>query len=69
MATKETIDMLAKNSFVDTLHDKQLQVRVKQTGPHNEQETLVQLNWAKAFPMRGFFEDIDANTYITDTLL
>ncbi|ROT67655.1 hypothetical protein C7M84_014239 [Penaeus vannamei] len=49
MATEETIDMLAKDSFVDALNDKQLQVHVKQAGPHNIQEALVRAAEFEAF--------------------
>jgi len=49
MATEETIDMLAKDSFVDALNDKQLQVHVKQAGPHNVQEALARAAEFEAF--------------------
>lgn len=41
VATEETTDMLAKNSFMDVLYNKQLQVHMKQAGQHNVQIALV----------------------------
>lgn len=40
MALEDTVDMLAKDWFVDTLQDRQLKIHVKQAAPKNVQEDL-----------------------------
>ncbi|MPC59679.1 hypothetical protein E2C01_053705 [Portunus trituberculatus] len=40
MATEDTVDMLAKDCFVDTLQNRHLQIHVNQVAHRNVQETL-----------------------------
>ncbi|MPC53654.1 hypothetical protein E2C01_047552 [Portunus trituberculatus] len=39
-AKEDTVDMLAKDCFVDTLQDRELQIHVKQVAPRNVHEAL-----------------------------
>ena len=49
MASEDTVDMLAKDSFVDALQDRQLQIHVKQAAPNNVQEALARAAEFEAF--------------------
>lgn len=49
MAAEDTVDMLAKDCFVDALCDRQLQVHVKQAAPRNVQEALARAAEFEAF--------------------
>ncbi|XP_076033024.1 uncharacterized protein LOC143020485, partial [Oratosquilla oratoria] len=51
MATEDTVDMLAKDCFVDALHDRQLQIHVKQAAPKNVREALARAAEFEAFLM------------------
>ena len=51
MAAEDTVDMLAKDCFVDALCDRQLQVHVKQAAPRNVQEALSRATEFEAFLM------------------
>ena len=49
MASEDTVDMLAKDCFVDALQDRQLQIHVKQAAPRNVQEALARAAEFEAF--------------------
>ena len=49
MASEDTVDMLAKDCFVDALQNRQLQIHVKQAAPKNVQETLSRAAEFEAF--------------------
>ena len=49
MASEDTVDMLAKDCFVDALQDRQLQIHVKQAAPSNVQEALARAAEFEAF--------------------
>ena len=51
MASKDTVDMLAKDCFVDALQDRQLQIHIKQAAPKNVQEALSRAAEFEAFLM------------------
>ncbi len=51
MMAEDTIDMLAKDCFVDGFEDRQLQIHVKQVAPRNVQEALARTAEFQAFLM------------------